>query len=410
MIVWYVLFRIGIAVIVTLFAIGPSGTAEHDENNPGILDWVAELVSPAASNGTSDQDEVIDNPIPEETPGEEPVVTPPPSGIVGEGVSAGPDGTTPSPVSTRQPSSPTPAPAGTPSATPTGTATPTTTPVVISGLRYDEPVLRWLPEMRVASRTHGVSVALLAGVARVASGGEPGLIRADGRRGLLGLTEQELGDLGVTGSDWLDPARHLDAGAEHLAKLRKEEGSWRRALIAYAGTTCNELGQCPEDTVTAILAWRDYYSHALRDPESAGLHRLPSPWQPPEIREIHEDGPHPLVYPPGFGTPTPAASPAPEITPTAPDASPEATPAPEDTATPTQEPGGEGEGTPSPTEESGSPGDGTPAAAASPDSTHAPAEAATPAEPPSATPGTPPVATPAATAAVEDELGSTPQR
>ncbi len=396
MVIWYVLFRIGIAVILMLFAVGPSDTAEHDESNPGILDWVAELVSPTAGDGASDQNEVIDNPIPDE----EQVTTPPPSGIVGEGVSAGPDGnTTPSPTSTRQPASPTPTRTVTASATPTSTVGPTATPAVISGLRYDEPVLRWLPELRAASRSHGVSVALLAGVARVASGGEPGLIREDGRRGLLGLTEENLRDLGLTGSEWLDPARHLDAGAEHLAKLRKEEGSWRRALIAYAGDACDELGQCPDDTVAAILAWRDYYSRALRDPEGAGLRQLPSNWQPPEPEEIQEDGPHPLVFPPGFGTPTP--TPSPELTPTAPDASPEASATPEETATPTQEPGGDV--TPSPTEESGSPDDGTPAAAMLPGSTGGTAGSTTPAEPASATPGMPPVATPAANADVDAE-------
>ncbi len=368
MIVWYVLFRIGIVVLLTLLPAGILDLGSQPTEQSNVLDWVAQLVRPDG-NGDDSQDEVIDEPL----TGEDQVTTPPPSGIVGEGVSAGPDSSvTPAPTRTRQPAETRPTAATSPTATPTATATPTSTPALLPGRRYDEPVLRWLPELRAASRAHQVSVALLAGMTRVASGGEPGLIRQDGRRGLLGLTEQNLNDQGLAGNDWLDPARHLDVGAQYLATLRKDEGSWRRALAAYAGTGCDELGQCPDDTVAAILAWRDYYSRVLRDPEGAGLHVLPADWHMPDLREVEEEGPHLLVFPPGYGTPTPPASPAPDVSPSAPDASPQASGTPEQSPTPPPESGETA--TPTPAEEDDMPVVATPPPEESPSSTHATAD------------------------------------
>ncbi|MER3436418.1 MAG: hypothetical protein C4346_01635, partial [Chloroflexota bacterium] len=353
MIVWYVLFRVGIVVLLALLPAGILDLGSQPAGQPAVLDWVVQLVGPDDHGGDS-QDEVIDEPI----TGEDQVTTPPPSGIVGEGVSAGPGpGDTPAPTSTRQPSETTPTARTSPPATPSATATPTSTPPPLRGRRYDEPVLRWLPELRAASRAHQVSVALLAGITRVASGGEPGLIRQDGRRGLLGLTEQQLNDLGLTGNEWLDPARHLEAGAHYLATLRANEGSWRRALAAYAGTECDELGQCPDDAIAAILAWRDYYSRVLRDPEGAGLHALPADWHWPDLRAIEEEGPHLLAFPPGFGTPTPSASPAPDVSPTAPEASPPAFETPEEPQASPQD--GAETPTPTPTEEADVPVGGT---------------------------------------------------
>jgi hypothetical protein len=93
----------------------------------------------------------------------------------------------------------------------------------------------------------------------------------------------------------------------------------------------------------------------------------------PDLREVEEEGPHLLVFPPGYGTPTPPALPEPGASPTAPVASPQASGTPEEPAAPPQESGETA--TPDSTEEVEVPADGTPLPEESPPSTHAAADA-----------------------------------
>ncbi|HEY8447683.1 MAG TPA: hypothetical protein VIL01_11310 [Thermomicrobiales bacterium] len=357
MLIWLFIFRIALAVLLSVTAVQPGSDSESASESSPVMEALSAILTPPADEQTTQEEEIIDEPPPEdETSGTES-----PGGVVGEGVSVDPEPTpTTEPTSTQTaPSSTaqatstatssltrTPSPSTTPgqTRTPTPTATATPTETVLRGTRYDDPVLRWLPELKAASRAHGVSVALLAGTTMVGSGGEPGIIRSDGRIGLLALREEDLQALGLPESEWHDPAKHLDAGGQVLASLRSETGAWKAAIGEFVGEGCDALNQCQADYVAAILAWRDYYSGVLRDPEAAGLAKLPRDWTPPEIEIVVETEPRPLVWPPEIATPTPTEEAG---TPTATDSptelpetteTTEASPSDEATAAPTETP------------------------------------------------------------------------
>jgi peptidoglycan DL-endopeptidase CwlO len=83
---------------------------------------------------------------------------------------------------------------------------------------------------RDAAAKYGVSANLLAAVAKVESGYDPGAVSKAGAQGLMQLMPSTAAGLGV---DPLDPAQAVDGAARLLAKNLKEFGSVPLALAAY---------------------------------------------------------------------------------------------------------------------------------------------------------------------------------
>ena len=179
--------------------------------------------------------------------------------------------------------------------------TPTSAPARI---RYDDPVLRWLPEMIDASAASGVPVELLAAVMRVESVGDPNIISPAGARGLMQIMPVELAGQGIGEEWWHDPATNITAGAWELIERLNGYGSWDGAVGAYFGFGCDVFGTCTEVYVAVVFQWMGYYAWALSDPGAAGLWLLPADWTPPAIAPYMEAAP-PIVE-------TPEPSPTPE--------------------------------------------------------------------------------------------------
>jgi soluble lytic murein transglycosylase-like protein len=244
-------------------------------------------------------------------------------------------------------SEPAPDPADESTASPTRdvprpTAEPTTGPRAgpVTGTRYDDPVLQWLPELKAAKSETGVAVALLAGVVRVGSNGDPNLVTPSGAMGLLQIFPDEAGNYGADENLWYEPAANALGGALVLNGLKQNSSGWTSAVRLYAARWCGGDETCREHYGDAIYAWRDYYKTVLADPVAGGLIELSDSWTPPRVAPhrvtdvLSLDFP-PTWQPPATLTPTRTPSPSPgneaNATPT-PTASP--------TATPTEETGG----------------------------------------------------------------------
>ena len=200
---------------------------------------------------------------------------------------------------------------------------PTPTPIPVR-IRYDDPVLRWLPEMTDASVVSGVPVALLAAVMRIESVGDPNIISPAGARGLMQIMPVELAGQGISEDAWHDPATNITAGAWELVERLNGYGSWDGAVGAYFGFGCDVFGTCTEVYVAVVFQWMGYYAWALSDPGAAGLSLLPVDWSPPAIAPYME------AAPPAVETPEPSPTPASPVEPTATEIPPAAT----STATP----------------------------------------------------------------------------
>ena len=251
-------------------------------------------------------------------------------GAIGAGVSEGPMAETPvpapptaaPPIATAVPPQATATPVpptatrvpATATTTPAATATPIPMPVV---LRYDEPVLCWLPELEVAAMPNGVPVALLAAVTRVASGGDPNLIAFDGARGLAGLRPEALNALGVSSALWHDPATNLTAAGRLLATLNPSAGGWDAALAALFGPGCDAAGRCVGAYVYAVTAWSAFYERAQGNPGGNNPAWLPGTWAPPPMTPAQETAWGPFPLPPGVPAPTPTPVPTATFTATA---------------------------------------------------------------------------------------------
>jgi len=283
-------------------------------------------VGGGVSEGPTAETPVPDAPTPVPPTPVPPTAIPPPP--VPPSATAVPPRTTATPV----PATATPVPPTATQIPPTATLTPTPTPVA---RRYDEPVLRWLPELEAAATPNGVPVALLAAVARVASGGDLNLIAFDDARGLAGLRPEELSALGVPPERWHDPAPNLAAAARLLAALNASVGGWDAALATRFGPACDAAGRCAGGYVYAVRAWWTFYERALADPSGAGLALLPGTWTPPPVAPVQESAPRPFPLPPGIPAPTPTPVATVTFTPTPiPTATATATATPIPTATP----------------------------------------------------------------------------
>jgi soluble lytic murein transglycosylase-like protein len=86
-----------------------------------------------------------------------------------------------------------------------------------------------------AASRHGVSAAVLAGMAKVESGFDPGAVSPAGAQGLMQFMPATAAGLGVRP---MDPASAVDGAAKYLAQLTARFGSTDLALAAYnAGPT-----------------------------------------------------------------------------------------------------------------------------------------------------------------------------
>ena len=70
-----------------------------------------------------------------------------------------------------------------------------------------------------ASARHGVPEALVRGVIKQESGGDPLAVSNKGARGLMQLLPSTAADMGV--QDEFDPAQNIDGGTKYLGQLLK---------------------------------------------------------------------------------------------------------------------------------------------------------------------------------------------
>ncbi len=83
-----------------------------------------------------------------------------------------------------------------------------------------------------ASARHGVPEALVRGVIKQESGGDPMAVSNKGARGLMQLLPSTAADMGV--QDEFDPAQNIDGGTKYLGQLLKRyDGDHEKALAAY---------------------------------------------------------------------------------------------------------------------------------------------------------------------------------
>ena len=83
-----------------------------------------------------------------------------------------------------------------------------------------------------ASARHGVPEALVRGVIKQESGGDPLAVSNKGARGLMQLLPSTAADMGV--QDEFDPAQNIDGGTKYLGQLLKRyDGDHEKALAAY---------------------------------------------------------------------------------------------------------------------------------------------------------------------------------
>ena len=177
-----------------------------------------------------------------------------------------------------------------------------------SQIRLDDPVLRWLPEIRAASEASGTPAHIIAGVMRLESNGNPNIISPAGARGQMQIMPSNLVAMGVPEHLWHDPATNVMAGGQFLASRAAEQGSWEGAVGAYFGFGCDVFGTCTEVYISVAMGWAYYYLPAIEDPLNSGFALLPADWVAPPIAPFVEAAP-PKVETPPAETPTPAPHP-----------------------------------------------------------------------------------------------------
>ena len=194
----------------------------------------------------------------------------------------------------------TPRPTPTPRPEPTPTATPEPTPAPLArGRRYDDPVLRWLPELSAAAEANGVSVELLAAVMRVTSNGDPNVVFPDGYYGLLRVRGGEFEEREVPERLWNDPVTNVEVGAAFLGEILGRSASAETAVQEYLGPYCDPFNSCLQDYFEGVFLWRDYYAAALERPAAFGLEPL-NGFEAPNYAPYELTQLLPLVPPPAI--------------------------------------------------------------------------------------------------------------
>ena len=206
--------------------------------------------------------------------------------------------------------------------------------------RLAEPVLRWLPEIMAASEEFDIPAELVAGMMRLESSGEPGVISPVGARGLMQVMPDNLARLGFAEASWHDPASNVRAGARMLSEGTASQGSLQGSVQAYFGFGCDVYGTCTDVYVRVAFGWADYYRPIIANPTAFGIAVLPGDWSygpivlyqvptPPAPEE-----PPPLPTPESeTATPTPSPTRTPSPEPTRPGETPRPTAPPDDPAT-----------------------------------------------------------------------------
>ena len=88
------------------------------------------------------------------------------------------------------------------------------------------------PQIRRASRQHGVSAALVKAVIAAESGFDPSAVSRRGAQGLMQLMPETARDLGV--DDALDPWQNIDGGTRYLGEMiERFPGELSLAVAAY---------------------------------------------------------------------------------------------------------------------------------------------------------------------------------
>jgi hypothetical protein len=215
--------------------------------------------------------------------------------------------------------------------------TPAPTEAPAGPIRLDDPVLRWLPEILVASEESGTPAHIIAGVMRLESSGNPNIISPVGARGLMQIMPSNLNAMGIPSSLWHDPATNIRAGGLFLASRVQLYGSWDQAVGAYFGFGCDVFGTCTEVYIQVAFSWAEYYRPAIEDPLHSNLAILPADWTPPPINPFVEKAPEPVKTPPPTPSPTPAPSATPTVDPGA-NGTPTEAPTGESAAAPTEVP------------------------------------------------------------------------
>ncbi len=286
-------------------------------NLPGS--WSIDSVTSAISGETVDDIEnpdditdVVDDPS--LLPPEDPAVVDNPDGPGGPDTGPGviSDPASDDPEATTETETPTPTetetPTGTATSAATSTAAPTETATALAPAtpRFDDLVLRFLPEILQASAVHGVPASLLAAEVMVHSGGYPALAGPGNRFGLAQ----------VPGSApaLYEPMTNLDAGAARLAGFKAQKGTWNSAIDADLAGLCD--APCIQQLSTAVREWRSYYNRILAHPTAFGFVQLPDDWQLPQFGVKVITTPLPAVYPPGHQNPTSTPTSSPSQTPT----------------------------------------------------------------------------------------------
>lgn len=143
-------------------------------------------------------------------------------------------------------------------------------PEVPTSVRFDEPVLFWLPEILVATQETGVSPSLIAGVIRVESQGIPLSESPVGAQGLMQVMPFQLAAQDIPAHQWSDPATNILAGA-HLLKWNIEQhGTHWDGIAHYFGIGC-DVYTCTDDYVTRVLGWEAHYAPLIADSRGSGL-------------------------------------------------------------------------------------------------------------------------------------------
>ena len=127
----------------------------------------------------------------------------------------------------------------------------------------------WRPRIRLASRRHGVSPAVLAAVLKAESNFNSRAVSPKGALGAMQIMPATGRELGLR--DFFDPEANLDAGAGYLAALLREFASLELALAAYnAGPEAvRRYGGVPpyaetRNYVAGVLSLVSHYSGAWR--------------------------------------------------------------------------------------------------------------------------------------------------
>ena len=218
-----------------------------------------------------------------------------------------------------------------------GRGAPSSKQAAPKAIRLNEPVLRWLPEILAASEEWDIPAELIAGMMRLESSGEPGVISPVGARGLMQVMPDNLARMGFPEALWHDPASNVMAGGRMLAEGTAAAGSLQGSVQAYFGFGCDVYGTCTDVYVRVAFGWADYYRPILANPTAFGIAVLPDDWSfgPIYLYQVPtpplpEEPPPPPTPAPDDATATPSPTNMPRPDPTRPGETPDPTEPPDD--------------------------------------------------------------------------------